>query len=197
MEYKDKISVVVPIYNVEKYLEKCIKSILNQTYNNLEIILVNDGSTDNCLNICKKFEKIDKRIFVINKENGGLSEARNYGIDKATGKYITFVDSDDYIDEDYLEFLYKNLIINNCDISICNPRIVYEDGGKSRTLYKYCFPQNIVLEGEKALEMMLYQKKFDNSAWGKLYKINLFDEIRYPVGKLYEDIATTYKTFLI
>ncbi len=102
---KDKVSVVVPIYNVEKYLPKCIESIQMQTYNNLEIILVNDGSTDSCLKICEKYKKLDKRVIIINKENGGLSDARNFGIEKATGKWITFIDSDDYVEKDYIETL--------------------------------------------------------------------------------------------
>ena len=103
------ISIVVPIYNVEKYLEKCVESILRQTYKNIEIILVDDGSPDLCGEICENYKKIDKRITVIHKKNGGLSDARNYGIKHSNGKYITFIDSDDYVERDYIEYLY-NLI---------------------------------------------------------------------------------------
>ena len=102
-----KISIIVPIYNVEKYLERCINSLINQTYKNIEIILVNDGSTDNSLIICEKYKNIDSRIILVNKENGGLSDARNVGIDNSSGNYITFIDSDDYIDDDYVYTLYK------------------------------------------------------------------------------------------
>ena len=105
----DLITIVVPIYNVEPYLKKSVSSIINQTYKNLEIILVNDGSTDNCAKICDEYSKIDSRIKVIHKENGGLSDARNAGINIATGKYISFVDADDYITNDYIEYMYTIL----------------------------------------------------------------------------------------
>ena len=104
---KDLISIIVPIYNVEKYIKKCIDSIINQTYTNLEIILVDDGSPDNCGKICDKYKEKDDRIKVIHKKNGGLSDARNAGIDIATGEYITFIDSDDYVAENYIEVLYN------------------------------------------------------------------------------------------
>ena len=109
-EENDLISVVIPVYNVEQYLPKCIESIMNQTYKNLEIILVNDGSTDGSQKICEEYKSIDNRIKIINKENGGLSDARNVGIDNSSGNYITFIDSDDYIDDDYVYTLYKSLI---------------------------------------------------------------------------------------
>jgi len=114
------ISIIVPIYNVEIYLEKCLNSIINQTYKNIEILLINDGSSDNSLRICKKYQKKDKRIVLINKKNGGLSSARNAGIDKASGNYLLFIDSDDYIEIDMIEKLYNNIKSNNADISICN-----------------------------------------------------------------------------
>ncbi len=125
---KELISVVVLIYNVEEFLPKCIDSLLKQTYKNIEILLVNDGSTDNSLKICNDYKKIDKRIRVYTKKNGGLSDARNYGIARAIGKYICFIDSDDWIDDDYIEFLYSNLIKNKCDISICNKYVEYDNG---------------------------------------------------------------------
>ena len=113
------ISVIVPIYNVEKYLEKCIESILAQTYTDYELILVNDGSTDGCYEICQKFSKRDVRIKLINKPNGGLSSARNVGIDNSKGDYITFVDSDDYISKYMLQELYRGLCENEADIAMC------------------------------------------------------------------------------
>ena len=115
---KDKISIIVPIYNMEKYLNKGVNSIINQSYENLEIILVNDGSTDDSLNICNKFKKKDKRVVVLKKENGGLSSARNYGIEHANGKYISFVDADDYIEKDYIEKLYNCITKYKVKISI-------------------------------------------------------------------------------
>ena len=112
------ISIIVPVYNVDKYIERCIQSIINQTYKNLEIILIDDGSTDKSGAICDKYSKIDNRINVIHKKNGGLSEARNVGLDIARGDYIGFVDSDDYIHPQMYELLYKNLIGTSADISI-------------------------------------------------------------------------------
>lgn len=114
------ISVIVPIYNTSKYLSKCIDSIINQTYKNLEIILVNDGSTDNSLDICNKYKLIDSRIIIINKDNGGLSSAKNIGLDNHKGRYIAFIDSDDYVDNNFIGELYNNLISTNSDISLCN-----------------------------------------------------------------------------
>ena len=123
-----KISVIVPVYQVEKYLERCIESIIHQTYENLEIILIDDGSKDNCPAICDKYQKMDPRITVIHKENGGLSSARNAGLDIATGDLVTFVDSDDYIEKDMLEVLNSNLKENGCDISVCFWKEVFENG---------------------------------------------------------------------
>ena len=117
---KPLISIIIPVYKVEKYLEKCIKSVLDQTYKNLQIILVDDGSPDNCGNICDNYAKIDNRIEVIHKENGGLSDARNVGLKKARGKYIGFVDSDDYVSNEMFENMYNTLVNNNADVSICN-----------------------------------------------------------------------------
>lgn len=190
----DKISVIVPIYKVEKYLKKCIDSILEQTYSNLEIILVDDGSPDNCPNICDEYAKKDSRIIVIHKKNGGLSDARNFGIEKATGKYIAFIDSDDYITCDYIEYLYKLIVDNNGDVSIVLPQIFYDD--QDNVMIKNKKERINVYDSKTALLTMLYQKEFDTSAWGKLYKTEFFGDIKFPVGKLYEDISTIYKTFL-
>ena len=183
------ISVIVPIYNVEKYLRKCIDSISNQTYRNLEIILVDDGSPDNCGKICDEYAKEDKRIRVIHKKNGGLSDARNAGIDIATGKYITFIDSDDYIENDYVNYLYDLIKKYNCDISICAYKLKVEDKindfGK-----KYCEEK---MTTEKCLERMLCERGFTVSAWAKMYKSDLFNDVRFPIGKICEDNGTTYK----
>ena len=123
-----KISVIVPVYNVERYLKRCIESIINQTYKDLEIILVDDGSTDSSGNICDEYKKIDKRISVIHKKNGGLSDARNEGLKVVTGTYIAFVDSDDFLDLDMYEYMQKNIEKENADIVICGTKIDYDNG---------------------------------------------------------------------
>ena len=190
-EENDLISIVIPVYNVEKYLEKCIKSIINQTYKNLEIIIVDDGSPDNCPKMCDEFARKDKRIKVIHKENGGLSDARNAGINIAKGKYITFIDSDDYISNDYVEYMYNLIKIYNAQIATCEVEIVYLE--KERT-YNTEYIENIeVLNPRDFFYNMLFAKKSDVTACAKLYETRLFEKIRYPKGIVYEDTATTYK----
>lgn len=192
---KELISIVVPIYNVEKYLVKCIESLLKQTYTNLEIILVNDGSTDNSLSLCEEYRKKDNRIKIINKKNGGLSDARNKGIDVATGKYIAFVDSDDYIECDMIEVLYRDLKENNANISMCGFDKIYEDESlkdNKNEIIDYKFE---VFDREKSIRELILDKKIHNYAWNKLYEKSLFNEIRYPFGKKMEDIGTTYLLF--
>ena len=187
---EELITIIIPIYKVEKYLKRCINSIINQTYKNLEIILVDDGSPDNCGKICDEYEKKDKRIKVIHKENGGLSDARNIGINKARGNLISFVDSDDYIENDCIEILYRNMKNNDCDISICSYQSFYDE-----IKLKHEKEKIIILNNEEALENLLYQKNTTTSAWAKLYKADLFKNIRYPKGKICEDLDTTYKLF--
>ncbi|WMJ89809.1 glycosyltransferase [Anaerocolumna sp. MB42-C2] len=181
------ISVIIPVYMVENYIDECINSVINQTYTNLEIILIDDGSKDRCGEICDEYAIKDSRIKVIHQSNGGLSKARNAGIDIATGDYIGFVDSDDYIEEDMFEFLLQLAISNNADISICGT--YNKDLHLSSTYKEYCYTP------KEAIKTMLAEKKFNTSAWDKLYKRELFTEIRYPEGKIYEDLATTYKLF--
>ena len=186
------ISIIVPIFNVEKYIHKCINSIVDQTYRNLEIILVNDGSKDNCGAICDEYAQIDNRIKVIHKENGGLSDARNVAIDIVTGHYITFIDSDDFVEADYVEYLFKLIQKYSADVSICNINKTLEEKYTQENITNDI--QHIYTEQE-AIEQMLYQKLFDVSACAKLYKAELFKTIRYPKGKYYEDLATTYLVF--
>ncbi len=188
MEQKDLVSIILPIYKVESYLERCIESVRRQTYQNIEIILVDDGSPDNCGRICDSYAKQDERIIVIHKENGGLSDARNVGIQKATGKYITLVDSDDYIEEDYVEFLYKLIQENNAQISICSHTVLYENG----TILPKSTHENSVLDAKTVLERILYDEGIDLSAWAKMYDKKLFEKVQYPKGRLFEDAATTY-----
>lgn len=180
----DLISVIVPVYNVEHYLEKCVTSILNQTYTNLEIILVDDGSTDYSGIMCDELEKMDARIKVIHKANGGLSSARNAGIDSATGKYIGFIDSDDYIDVKMFELLYSAIKNNSADISVCNYSWVNENG----RVFNTTTLNNAIYSSDEVLCSYF----LDNlSSWviacNKLYLTSLFKEIRYPEGKINED----------
>lgn len=179
------ISVIIPVYNVEKYLEKCVNSVLEQSYKELEIWLINDGSTDKSGVLCDLLGEKDSRIRVIHKENGGLSEARNVALDKMTGKYVTFVDSDDYITKDYIEFLYNLINEKNACISLCGFKKIYSYDQELDMLEK----RVEVLEKKEAIKEYLYQRKFTASAYCKLYKADLFSEIRYPLGFYYEDMA--------
>ena len=191
---EDLISIVVPIYNVEKYLDKCIKSIINQSYKKLEIILVDDGSKDNCGKMCEEYRKIDKRIKVIHKKNGGLSSARNAGIKIATGKYIGFIDSDDWIEKDMFKEMIKLAKENNSDIVQCD--------------FIRCNEENLVIDNTNKKIVNIYsnieaiwnqyKKGIDVSSivtWNKLYKKSLFNDIEFPEGKINEDEFTIYKLF--
>ena len=174
---QEKISIVVPIYNVEKYLERCIKSIINQTYKNLEIILVDDGSKDNCYNICEIYKKQDNRIVVIHKENGGLSDARNVGLLNSTSELICFIDSDDYVQKDYIEMLYNNLIEFKADISVCG--FSHEREGQKSKYEKREYTETY--DSQEALKKMInLNSNFSVCAWNKLYRKKLFDNIEYP-----------------
>ena len=181
---EEKISVIIPIYQVENFLRKCIETIVEQTYQNLEIILVDDGSKDNCPQICDEYARKDERIKVIHKENGGLSDARNVGIENATGDYLFFIDSDDWVDIRFLEELYNTAVQLNVDISICN----YVRTEKEPEMAKKPF----LYERYTVEDFYVKQRIVATVAWGKLYKKDCFNEIRYPVGKLHEDEFTTY-----
>lgn len=184
-DIEELISIVVPVYNVEKYLDSCIKSILNQTYNNIEIILVDDGATDLSGQICDTYRELDHRIKVIHKKNGGLSDARNEGKNIATGSYIMFIDSDDTVNFDLIEYLYNLLKKGNADIAISDLLHCYPDKEISYiSESKCCF-----LKSEKAINEMFYQHSFLVSACGKLYKRELFNTISFPNGILFEDVA--------
>ncbi len=187
---EDLISVIVPVYNVEKYVKKCIESIVNQTYKNLQIILIDDGSKDKSGDICDNYAKSDSRILVVHKSNGGLSDARNKGIKVAKGKYITFIDSDDYIDIDYIEYLYNLIKKYNTKISFCKYEMIYEE--KLNKTHNKNEDEKLLSKVE-AFEDILYAKNFEVSAWAKMYLKELFNNVEYPKGKLFEDNATTYK----
>lgn len=188
----DLISVILPVYNVAGVFSECMRSVLGQTYRNLEIIMVDDGSTDESGKLCDNFCRTDKRCKVYHTSNSGLSAARNFGIVRAQGKYITFVDSDDKIDRDYVEYLYHLIQCNELSMSICQHRVQFENGN----VLEYGKEGEEILNARDCIERMLYHDIIDTSAWGKMYDRSLFDTVQYPAGKLYEDIGTTYKLFL-
>ncbi len=183
------ISVIVPVYNVSEYLPRCVESITAQTYQNIEIILVDDGATDNSGILCDEYALRDSRIKVVHKENGGLSSARNAGIQIAKGEYLTFVDSDDYIDADYVEFLYTLICRHQTKMSICAHTVFYDNG----TVLKKETGEHGLLESRTVLERILYDEDIDLTACAKLYHCSLFETIRFPEGRLFEDAATTYR----
>ena len=185
------LSVIVAVYNVEKYLERCVRSLMAQTYENLEILLVDDGSTDSCPALCDQFQAQDQRIRVIHKENGGLSDARNAGIAQAKGTYIAFVDGDDWVDETMYESMIAALEKEGADLCACRYKQVFRDRTVDGSTGKCT-----VWEGQGMLEAFLLELDeypFQNAAWNKVYKRELMGELRFPKGKLYEDIVYTTK----
>ena len=186
------ISVIVPIYNVEKYLDRCVNSIINQTYKNLEIILVDDGSPDNCPQMCDDYAKKDSRIRVVHKENGGLSDARNAGMKVATGEYVSFIDSDDYVSLDFYETLLQTMIDNDSDIVECSVVKFYEDNNFD----EYSDDLKVTnYDTLYALDGLISESPFKQHVWNKLYKSSVALDIPYAVGKLNEDEFWTYQVF--
>lgn len=189
---EELISIIVPIYNVEKYLKKCIDSILNQTYKNLEIILVNDGSTDNSYSICNEYSKKDKRVIVVNKKNGGLSDARNHGLKVANGEYIGFVDSDDYINKHMYENLMRVMSTYYVDIVSCGIKKVYEND-KENIEYQISHENVEIYSVEEALLSLIEEKDIKQTVWNKLYKKDVIEDIVFEVGKIHEDEYWSYQ----
>lgn len=190
----DLISIIIPVYKVEPYLERCIHSVLMQTYHNLEIILVDDGSPDQCGDICERFAQEDYRIKVYHKTNGGLSDARNYGVERSHGAYIAFVDSDDYVAPDYVEYLLDLLVQYDADISCCCMVKTTESTVTYGT--NNLIPQVHLLTGKEAC-WELFGSLYDVliTAWGKLYKSEIVKRYSFPVGRKHEDEATTCKYY--
>lgn len=189
---KDLVSVIVPIFNIEHYLERCVDSIINQTYKNLEIILVDDGSPDNCPSMCDNYANKDSRIKVIHKKNGGLSDARNAGMKVATGKYISFIDSDDYVSSEFIETLYNAMTTENSDIVECSVVRFYEDNHFD--VYSDDFP-NANYDTVDGLSALIAENPFKQHVWNKLYKAEVVLDIPFAVGKLNEDEFWTYQIF--
>ena len=185
-----KISVIVPVYKVEPYLDKCVSSIVNQTYSNLEIILVDDGSPDNCPAMCDAWAEKDSRIRVIHKPNGGLSDARNAGMAAATGELMAFVDSDDRIATDMYEHLYQRLTEDSSDIAACGVQMVWMDETSPRMLTR---SGNCILNQEEAMRAIIEESWLKQPVWYKLYKTELVRDILFPVGKYHEDVFWSYQ----
>lgn len=192
-----KISVIVPVYNVEKYIKRCVESILNQTFKDYELILIDDGSTDQSGKICDQFVTKYTNVRCYHKRNGGLSDARNYGIEKSKSEYITFIDSDDYVSSQYLECLYKACVSTNSKISVCLSKNVYSLNNDENCFFNLDDKGKIeVYSGNELIEYALKGEKGSLSAWGKLYDTSFFENKRFPVGCLYEDMKVIYEIFL-
>ena len=187
---KELISVIINVYNGEKYIEKCLDSIINQTYKNLEIIIVNDGSTDNTLNICQKYE--DKRIKIINQKNIGLSLSRNVGLDNASGEYVYFIDCDDFVEKDVIEYLYKLSKKYNASVSTCNPMDIYDYNFKVKKQKE----KIEIISKKDMLKKILLSSNRAGTIWNKLIKKDLFNEIRFQDRKI-DDIEVTFKIVLV
>lgn len=187
---KALITVIVPIYNSEQYLSACVESIIHQTYSNLEIILVNDGSTDSSLQICQQYAEKDSRIIVLDKENGGQATARNMALDIAKGDYIGFVDSDDTIELDMYENLYNSLVKHQADIAVCGRYNVYSDGTRKEL---FVLTEEQVWDTEEAIRRFLMWDCLDGSPCDKLMNRTLLQDDRFPTGYICEDLPVVYR----
>ncbi len=186
------ISIIIPVYNVENYLKSCLESVVHQTYQNLEIVIVDDGSTDTSASICTQYQRNYDNIKLIKQKNSGLSSARNTGIHHSSGEYIAFIDADDVVNRDYVNTLFHALITTNADLSIV-ATLPFRRSQPKRHKTK---SNILVMSPREAISNILLEKGFTVSACAKLYHRKLFSNIKFPTGKLYEDNATTYKLFL-
>ena len=185
------ISIIIPVYNTEKYLSRCIDSVINQTYRNLEILIVNDGSTDNSGAICDSYAQQESRIRVFHKKNGGLSSARNFGIDVCSGEYLGFVDSDDWIEPNMYDTMLHTVLDRKTQICVCGRYDVDSFTG-NRTV-GLCPQINEVISSEECVGRMLIWDGLDSSAVDKLFSKDLFTDVRFPLGRLSEDVAILYR----
>lgn len=184
------ISVVIPVYNVQQYLKKCVDSILEQTIQNYEIILVDDGSSDECPRICDEYAEANDNVMSLHKKNGGLSDARNFGVQHATADYIVFIDSDDYVDSEYLESLWNFHLKYGADIVVQGVKREQENGDILNDIRN---SSECLVNSQKAIELMCYGRNVAVFAYAKLYLKEYLLKTPYPVGKLHEDVFTTYK----
>lgn len=188
---KKKISIILPVYNAEKYLKKCLDSIIEQSYTNFELLVINDGSIDKSQEIIDLYLKKDKRIKKYKIDNHGQSYARNFGLERVSGQYITFIDSDDYYSKNFLKILLNNCIKYDADVSVCN---FYKVINEKRIMY--CSVENKIIEfTDRKLDVLFEQKYFQTQMWNKLYKAELFKEVRFPENKIYEDLYVNFKIF--
>ena len=177
---KPLVSIIVPVYNVKDYLGKCLESLARQSYEQIEIIVIDDGSTDGSGEICDEFARSDKRVKVFHKKNGGLSSARNYGIRKARGEHVCLVDSDDWVKKDFVAKMVEVALSDSVDVAVCG--------------YNTSVPERRVISGEEAtVRLLVGQENMEIIAWNKMYRRSLFDDVSYPEGENYEDTLTTYK----
>ena len=188
----DLISVIVPVYNVEKYIDRCVQSIVDQHYRNIEILLIDDGSTDKSAEICDRWGKKDDRIVVVHKKNGGLSDARNHGISISKGSYLTFVDSDDYIDKRFVKCLSEQIEDTGSDISCVGVQLFGDEEQVQIDDMQY---KTRLYNKEEAIAALFYRDSFRDYTWNKMYKKQLFDNVGFPKGKIMEDLSTTYRLF--
>ena len=184
------VSVIIPVYNVESFLECCVDSVLNQTYKTLQIILVDDGSTDSSSQLCNEYQKRDLRVEVIHKKNGGLSDARNVGIKAARGRYLTFIDSDDFIFPDMIEKLYIASCGYQAEFVQCQSICCSVDDSINSVQYKKVISRAEVYENKGKMNAYLITNRIDTVAWKKLYDIKLFNKIEFPKDKWHEDAFT-------
>ena len=189
---QELVSVIIPVYKVENYIDKCMETVLSQSYENLEILLVDDGSPDNCGRICEDYAAKDSRVKVIHKMNGGLSSARNAALDVMTGKWVVCIDSDDYVHRDYVKDLYEAAIRHKADIAVGSH---YQEKGDQLSITEKIFDEEVCYDRMQALHKLVEDDYIKNYAWGKIYRAELFEGVRYPDGRNYEDIATTYYLF--
>lgn len=188
-----KVSIIIPVYNVEKYIEQCLVSVMNQTYKNIEVIVVNDGTMDNSIEIAKKITGNDIRFVYVNKENGGLSDARNFGLRFATGDFVSFIDSDDYVDINYIKKMVISL--ENSSNNMVVTGVMLDKLGKLHTKSKW---RNYTVDTTTALHNQYINETSIpfTCAWGKLVPRSWYEEVQFPVGKIHEDEYTTYKLYL-
>ncbi len=190
---KELISVIVPVYNIKDYLEKCITSVCNQSYTNLEILLVDDGSTDGSGELCDVYGEKDRRVKVLHKTNGGLSSARNYGMEWASGDYLIFVDGDDYLDENFVKELYQTAVQTGAELVMS--RIIAVEEGKLTEQFVNDLPDKAVLTRAEAMKRLASTVTVSNCAWNKLYQRKLWEKIRFPEGTNYEDKYVMHEIF--
>lgn len=192
MTQKPMISVVVPIYKVEDYLNRCVNSLVNQSYQNIEIILVDDGSPDNCPAMCDAWANKDSRIKVVHKPNGGLSDARNAGVVIASGELLVFIDSDDWVEPDAFKKMYDRMTADNSDVVSCGVRWVYDNGILLRNV---TVEQDAILYTQDAMSEIISDGKLKQHVWNKLYKTELVKDILFEKGKYHEDVFWSYQVF--